>query len=121
MLNGSSPRANTGALWMQDARKLYGQKANYSVVDVYDVQTGQGGAAAAVDDEDGGANDRIAEEFRREFMDAQSRQQQEEASVECTQGLLPNPEREVLKGPARRRRMQSSDAGSPAEGQEKKR
>ena len=53
-----------------------------------------------MDDEDGGADDRIAEEFRREFMDAQSqRQQRKKPALNAPKGPPTKPGEEVLKGP----------------------
>lgn len=77
-----------------------GRFANYTVaVDVYDVQGDQTRASAEKDDEDD-ADDRAAEEFRREFMDAQSqRQQRKRPAINAPRVSAKAPVGEVLKGP----------------------
>jgi hypothetical protein len=66
------------------------------IVDVYDLQDEQGEGSSAIDGEaEGAADDRIAEQFRREFMDAmiQRRRRRPAQTTKKAQDA------EVLKGP----------------------
>ncbi len=90
-------REYTGASFFPDVTQ---PDANYyRAVDVYDVQADQGGASGAADGDDGAADDRIAEEFRREFMDAMSQRHQRKKPAANAPKVVPKPGEEVLKGP----------------------
>lgn len=67
-------------------------------VDVYDVPAQP--ESSAVPDEDEPADERIAANFKREFMDAmaQRRQMRRRAAPSAAKKARPNPD-EVLKGP----------------------
>ncbi|KAK0730630.1 hepatocellular carcinoma-associated antigen 59-domain-containing protein, partial [Lasiosphaeris hirsuta] len=64
---------------------------------VYDVQPEQPATVAGLNNEEMAADDRIAEEFRREFMDAMSQRRRKKTAVPAKPGV--KKEEEVLKGP----------------------
>lgn len=73
-------------------------------VDVYETPTPPPAASSADGlDEDGAADDRIAEEFRREFMDAMAERQQKRKkpanAPPPAKGAKGAKEEDVLKGP----------------------
>lgn len=68
-------------------------------VDVYETPTPPPTNTAGVDDEDGAADDRLAEEFRREFMDAMAQRQQKKKPVVPPGKPGAKKDEEVLKGP----------------------
>ena len=70
---------------------------NDFTVGVYDLQPEQSTAVASLEDEEMAADDRIAEEFRREFMDAISQRRRRRA----VQPAKPSTrkEEEILRGP----------------------
>jgi hypothetical protein len=59
----------------------------------------QPAASPAPDDEDGAADDRIAEEFRREFMDAMSQNRRQKKAAPPPSKYGPKQQEDVLKGP----------------------
>ncbi|KAK5655032.1 hypothetical protein OQA88_6791 [Cercophora sp. LCS_1] len=65
-------------------------------LDVYDLQPEQPTSFEGFDDEEMAADDRIAEEFKREFMDAMSQRRRRKAVQPPKPG---SKEEEVLKGP----------------------
>ncbi|KAK4131927.1 hypothetical protein BT67DRAFT_139154 [Trichocladium antarcticum] len=67
-------------------------------LDVYDLQSGQAVNAADVGDEDGAADDRIADEFRRDFMEAMAqRNRRRRPAQNAKPGAKPTEE--ILRGP----------------------
>ncbi|KAK0656074.1 hepatocellular carcinoma-associated antigen 59-domain-containing protein [Cercophora newfieldiana] len=64
---------------------------------VYDVQPEQPFTLAGLEDDEMAADDRIAEEFRREFMDAMSQRRRRKAVQPAKPGA--KKDEEVLKGP----------------------
>jgi len=69
-------------------------------VDVYDVPSEQPEIIPGLTDENGAADDRIAEEFRREFMDAMSqRHRRRRPAVNATSKPAARNQDEILKGP----------------------
>ena len=60
---------------------------------------GDQGRASVEKDDEGDADDRVAEEFRREFMDAQSQRQQRKRPAINAPRVSAKPAGEVLKGP----------------------
>lgn len=66
-------------------------------VDVYDVPAQPSPSATPGMDE--AADERIAEEFRREFMDAMSQRQQRKKPAQPARPGAKGKEEEVLKGP----------------------
>ncbi|KAK4449432.1 hepatocellular carcinoma-associated antigen 59-domain-containing protein [Podospora aff. communis PSN243] len=64
---------------------------------VYDVQPEQPVTMAGLEDDEMAADDRIAEEFRREFMDAMSQRRRRKAVQPAKSGV--KKDEEVLKGP----------------------
>ncbi|ORY66022.1 uncharacterized protein BCR38DRAFT_483683 [Pseudomassariella vexata] len=68
-----------------------------SRLDVYDAPAAAN--ASAINDDDGAADDRIAEEFRREFLDAMAQRQQKKKPVAPPAKPGAKKEEEVLKGP----------------------
>jgi uncharacterized membrane protein len=69
----------------------------WRTVDVYDVSSDQVHASAAGDDE--AADERIAEEFRREFMDAMSQRRQRKKPTQAPGRGAKKEEEPILKGP----------------------
>lgn len=70
-----------------------------SVVDIYEEPTNTA-ASEALGDDDQAADDRIAAEFRREFMDAVSaRHRKKPAPPSGPAGRQAKKEEELLKGP----------------------
>lgn len=65
---------------------------------MYDIPHAPGPGSTEADEEDGAADDRIAEEFRREFMDAMSERRQRRRTTNTANKPTTNRE-EVLKGP----------------------
>lgn len=72
-----------------------------ATVDVYDVPSDQPEYATNMDDDEMAADDRIAEEFRRDFMDAMSqRHRRRRPAVNAsTRPTARNQDAEILKGP----------------------
>ena len=72
-----------------------------ATVDVYDVPSDQPEYATNMDDDEMAADDRIAEEFRRDFMDAMSqRHRRRRPAVNATaRPSARNQDSEILKGP----------------------
>jgi len=70
-------------------------------LDVYDVPSDQPEYATNMDDDEMAADDRIAEEFRRDFMDAMSqRHRRRRPAVNATaRPSARNQDSEILKGP----------------------
>jgi len=69
-------------------------------LDVYDVPSEQPEIIPGLTDENGAADDRIAEEFRREFMDAMSqRHRRRRPAVNATSKPAARNQDEILKGP----------------------
>jgi hypothetical protein len=70
-------------------------------VDVYDMPPEQPAAAGSGAGDDEGADDKIAEEFRREFMDAMMQRQRRKpaAAAKPVPGKGAKATEEVLKGP----------------------
>jgi len=64
---------------------------------VYDVQPEQPVALTGLEDDEMAADDRIAEEFRREFMDAMSQRRRRKAVQPAKPGV--KKDEEILKGP----------------------
>ncbi|KAK0633389.1 hepatocellular carcinoma-associated antigen 59-domain-containing protein [Immersiella caudata] len=64
---------------------------------VYDVQPEQPVTMAGLEDDETAADDRIAEEFRREFMDAMSQRRRRKVAQPAKPGT--KKDEEVLKGP----------------------
>jgi hypothetical protein len=75
-----------------------GANANAFPVDIYDTQSEQAVDPAALEAEDGAADDRIAEEFRREFMDAMAQRNRRRRTAQPAKPGAKNQE-EILKGP----------------------
>jgi hypothetical protein len=69
-------------------------------VDVYDVPGGAG-SAAGMEEGVGAADEKIAEEFKREFMDAIMRRRQRKRPATNAPGPKPKPKTqdEILRGP----------------------
>ncbi|KAK4042066.1 hepatocellular carcinoma-associated antigen 59-domain-containing protein [Parachaetomium inaequale] len=67
-------------------------------LDMYDTQPEQTVNPAALEEEDGAADDRIAEEFRREFMDAMAQRNRRRRTAQPAKPGAKNQE-EILKGP----------------------
>ncbi|KAH6854426.1 hepatocellular carcinoma-associated antigen 59-domain-containing protein [Chaetomium sp. MPI-CAGE-AT-0009] len=67
-------------------------------LDIYDTQSEQTANPAALEEEDGAADDRIAEEFRREFMDAMAQRNRRRRPAQPAKPGAKKQE-EVLKGP----------------------
>jgi hypothetical protein len=65
---------------------------------MYDTQPEQTVNPAALEEEDGAADDRIAEEFRREFMDAMAQRNRRRRTAQPVKPGAKNQE-EILKGP----------------------
>jgi hypothetical protein len=71
-------------------------------VDVYELPQQQQSTSgpSALDTEDGAADDRIAEEFRREFMDAMQQRHQKRRPAQQARGSTSRKDDpDVLKGP----------------------
>ncbi|KAI0974483.1 hypothetical protein F4678DRAFT_378583 [Xylaria arbuscula] len=68
-------------------------------LDVYETPTPPPGPNAGGEEEDGAADDRIAEEFRREFLDAMAERQRRRKPVGPPTKPGAKKEEEVLKGP----------------------
>ncbi|KAI1279187.1 P-loop containing nucleoside triphosphate hydrolase protein [Xylaria sp. FL0933] len=68
-------------------------------LDVYETPTPPPGANAGEEEEDGAADDRIAEEFRREFLDAMAERQRRKKPVGPPSKPGAKKDEEVLKGP----------------------
>ncbi|CAJ2501451.1 Uu.00g043040.m01.CDS01 [Anthostomella pinea] len=68
-------------------------------LDVYEIPTPPCAVTAGPDEEDGAADDRIAEEFRREFMDAMAQRQQKKKAPAPPAKPGAKKDEEVLKGP----------------------
>ncbi|KAK4233592.1 hepatocellular carcinoma-associated antigen 59-domain-containing protein [Achaetomium macrosporum] len=67
-------------------------------LDIYDTQSDQAANPAALEEEDGAADDRIAEEFRREFMEAMAQRNRRRRPAQPTKPGAKKQE-EILKGP----------------------
>ncbi|KAL2019221.1 hypothetical protein VTK56DRAFT_9948 [Thermocarpiscus australiensis] len=67
-------------------------------LDVYDMPSEQTTAAAGLDEDGMAADDRIAEEFRREFMEAMAQRHRRRRPAQNTKPGAKKPE-EILKGP----------------------
>ncbi|EAQ90844.1 hypothetical protein CHGG_02779 [Chaetomium globosum CBS 148.51] len=66
-------------------------------LDIYDTQSEQTANPATLEEEDGAADDRIAEEFRREFMDAMAQRNRRRRTA---QPAKPGAKKEeILRGP----------------------
>lgn len=66
---------------------------------MYDTtQSGQAGNSAAFEDEAGAADDRIAEAFRREFMDAMAQRTRRRRMIHSSKPRARKQE-EILRGP----------------------
>jgi hypothetical protein len=74
------------------------QSANSFSVDIYDTQSEQTANPATLEEEDGAADDRIAEEFRREFMDAMAQRNRRRRTAQPAKPGAKKQE-EILKGP----------------------
>lgn len=72
--------------------------ANASAVDVYDLQSEQAVNPADFGEEDGAADDRIADEFRRDFMEAMAQRNRRRRPAQNAKPGAKNTE-EILKGP----------------------
>jgi hypothetical protein len=72
--------------------------ANASPVDVYDLQSEQAANPADFGEEDGAADDRIADEFRRDFMEAMAQRNRRRRPAQNSKPGAKNTE-EILKGP----------------------
>ena len=68
-------------------------------MDVYEAPTPPPGAANAGEEDDAAADDRIAEEFRREFLDAMAERQRRKKPVGPPSKPGAKKDEEVLKGP----------------------
>ncbi|KAI1083089.1 hypothetical protein F5B20DRAFT_445464 [Whalleya microplaca] len=68
-------------------------------LDVYESTTPPPTGVPGVDEEDGAADDRIAEEFRREFMDAMAQRQQKKKPAAPPGKPGAKKDEDVLKGP----------------------
>ncbi|KAI1177607.1 hypothetical protein F4777DRAFT_576928 [Nemania sp. FL0916] len=78
--------------------KLVEEILRENKLDVYETPTPPPGANTA-DDDEGAADDRIAEEFRREFLDAMAERQRRKKPVGPPSKPGAKKEEEVLKGP----------------------
>ncbi|KAL2178569.1 hepatocellular carcinoma-associated antigen 59-domain-containing protein [Thermothelomyces heterothallicus CBS 202.75] len=68
-------------------------------LDMYDTtQSGQAGNSTALEDEEGAADDRIAEAFRREFMDAMAQRTRRRRMAHSSKPR-PRKQEEILRGP----------------------
>ncbi|KXX79093.1 hypothetical protein MMYC01_203033 [Madurella mycetomatis] len=68
-------------------------------LDVYNMQSEQAANSTGLDEEeDGAADDRIAEEFRREFMEAMAQRNRRRTRAQNTKPGVKKPE-EILRGP----------------------
>ncbi|KAK3299065.1 hepatocellular carcinoma-associated antigen 59-domain-containing protein [Chaetomium fimeti] len=67
-------------------------------LDIYDTQSEQTANPADLEEEDGAADDRIAEEFRREFMDAMAQRNRRRRTAQPAKPGAKKQE-EILKGP----------------------
>lgn len=67
------------------------------IVDVYDVQSEQPSTSAGLEGDEMAADDRIAEEFRRDFMDAMSQRRRRRTVQPAKPGA--KKEEEILRGP----------------------
>jgi hypothetical protein len=68
-------------------------------VDVYEAPTPPTAGPSGADEDDGAADDRIAEEFKREFMDALAERQQKKKPAAPPGKPGAKKDEEVLKGP----------------------
>ena len=68
-------------------------------MDVYEAPTPPPGAANSGEEDDAAADDRIAEEFRREFLDAMAERQRRKKPVGPPSKPGAKKDEEVLKGP----------------------
>lgn len=67
-------------------------------LDIYDTQSEQAANPATLEEEDGAADDRIAEEFRREFMDAMAQRNRRRRTAQPAKPGAKKQE-EILRGP----------------------
>lgn len=92
ILRESRRKSNTGI-------KYHWSGADNHTVDVYETSTPPAAATPGPDD-DGATDDRIAEEFKREFMEAMAeRQQKRRPATNATTSKTAKKDEDVLKGP----------------------